>query len=75
MKVMSVLLARSYDMLVCIACLSYPSENKLALLKSVLDLTGYMTDSLHFSLGVRGVRSTSSCLFSSFLFELALCDD
>ena len=75
MKVMSVLLARSCDMLVCIACLSYPSENELALLKSVLDLTGRITDSLHCSLGVRGVRSTSNCLFSSFLFELALCDD
>ena len=68
-------LARSYDTLVCIACVSYPSENELALLKNVLDLTGCMTDSLHCSLGVRGLRSTSNCLFSSFLFELALCDD
>ena len=67
-------LARSYDTLVCIACVSYPSENELALLKNVLDLTGCMTDSLHCSLGVRRVRFTS-CLFSSFLFELALCDD
>ena len=48
-------LARSYDTLVCIACVSYPSENELALLKNVLDLTGYMTDSLHCSLGVHGV--------------------
>ena len=66
MKVMSVLLARSCDMLVCIACLSYPSENELALLKSVLDLTGHITDSLHCSLGVSWCASTSSCLFSFF---------
>ena len=63
-----------YDTLVCIACLSYPSENELALLKIVLGLTGYMTDSLHCSLGIRGVWSITSCLFS-FLFELALCDN
>ena len=74
MKSVLEFLARSYDTLVCIACVSYPSENELALLKNVLDLTGCMTDSLHCSLGVRGVRSTGSCLFSFFLFELALCD-
>ena len=55
-----------YDTLVCIASLSYPSENELALLKSVLGLTGYMTDSLHCSLGVSWCASTSSCLFSFF---------